>query len=233
MKATVSFVTLALGAAVLAEEWDPLPKRDVATIQNVIMMASTALETLDTTVKAFNGQDFNKLAGDAQNLKTVLMSSTQQVMGTSPITAQEAITLQSSLTPVQTAGMNLVSDLKSKKSQFEQASLCTMVQQQATDIGSAASALLAATVMKVPAELQSVATQLTSSFTSQLTDAGLEFSPGNCTDAAGGSASLAGITMSNSTSSSSSSSTPKSGAATYGASAFGVLAVAAAGIMML
>lgn len=241
MKASASFVTLALGAVVLADEWDPLPKRDVATIQNVIMQASTALTKLDTTVKAFNGQDFTALATDAQGLKTVLQTGTTQVQGTTAISAQDAISLQSSLTPVQTAGQNLITDLKSKKQQIQQASLCSIIQQQTTDIGSAASGLINAVVMKVPTELQTVAAQLTGQFTGQLNDASLEFAPGNCTNAAGGAASAAGITLSNGTSNagtsgSSSTGTLKSAAATttyQAGSAFGAVVVAVAGYLLL
>lgn len=237
MKASASFATLALGAVVLADEWDPLPKRDVATIQNVIMQANTALTKLDTTVKAFNGQDFTALATDAANLKTVLQSSTTQIQGTSAISTQDAITLQSSLGPIQTVGQSLVTDLKAKKPQIQQASLCSVVQQQTNDIGTAANGLLQATVSKVPMELQTVATQLTSQFSAQLSDASLEFSPGNCTNAAGGSAATAGITLANGTSnagtSGSSTSTTKSAATTFQASAFGAVVVALAGFMLL
>lgn len=237
MKASASFVTFALGAVVLAEEWDPLPKRDVATIQNVIMQASTALTKLDTTVKAFDGQNFQTLATDAQSLKTVLQSSTSQIQATSPISAQDAVTLQSSLSPVQQTGQSLVTDLKAKKSQVEQASLCSMVQQQTMDIGSAANGLIQATVQKVPAELQTIAGQLTSQFTSQLNDVSLEFAPGNCTNAAGGAASVAGITLANGTSNagtaSSSTGSEKSAAVSYKASAFGAVVVAVASFMLL
>lgn len=238
MKASAGFATLALGAVVLADEWDPLPKRDVATISNVIMQASTALTKLDTTVKAFNGQDFTALATDAMNLKTVLQSSTSQIQSTTPISTQDAITLQSSLGPVQTVGQSLVTDLKAKKPQIQQAGLCSVVQQQTTDIGSAANGLIQATVSKVPQELQAVAGQLTGQFTSQLTDVSLEFAPGNCTNAAGGAASMAGITLANGTSNAGTSSggaasTTKSAATTFKASAFGAVVVAVAGFMLL
>ncbi|PSR79090.1 hypothetical protein BD289DRAFT_349401, partial [Coniella lustricola] len=158
-------------------------KRDVATISNVIMQVSTAMQTLDTAVKAFNGQDFNQLATDAATLKTVLTQGTQQIMATDAISAQDAITLQSSLSPVQTLGTSLVTDITAKKAQVQQAGLCTIVQQQTADIGSSASGLISATVQKVPANLQAVATQLTSGFTSELNDLSASFAPGNCTNA--------------------------------------------------
>lgn len=239
MKASASLVTLALGAAVLAEEWDPLPKRDVTTIQNVIMQASTALMKLDTTVKAFNGQDFSALAADAMNLKMVLQSGSTQIQSTSSISANEAVTLQGTLGPVQTVAQSLVTDLKDKKPQIQQASLCSLIQQQTNDIGMAATSLIQATVMKVPQELQTVAGQLTSQFTGQLNDASLEFAPGNCTNAAGGSAAAAGITLANGTSnagtsSGSNSGTTKSGAMTVKtSSAFAAIVVAVAGFMLL
>lgn len=237
MKTDATFTTLALAASVLAApEWDPLPKRDVATISNVIQQASGALQTLDTSVKAFNGQDFTALASDATNLKNVLTSGTAQIQATSPITAQDAITLQSSLQPVQQLGTSLVSDLGAKKPQIQQASLCSVVQQQTKDIGTAANNLIQATVQKVPQNLQQVAGQLTAQFTGQLSDVSGQFAPGNCTDAAGGAA--AGIAFSNSSTSSgttgSSVNSPKpSAASTHVAGVFGVLVAAAVGMLLI
>lgn len=236
MKTQTSFSALALVACVMAapaREWDPLPKRDVATIQGVIQQASTALSALDTSVKAFNGADFQSLATQAGNLKNVLTQGTQQIMATTPITANDAIMLQSSLAPVQSSAMSLVQDLTSKKAQVQQAGLCSVVQQQTTDIGTAAKGLIDATVMKVPAELQQVAGQLTGQFTGQLTDVSLLFAPGNCTDAAGGSASAAGITFSNSSASTTGGTVPSSATSTRSAGVFGILVAGAVGLLAL
>lgn len=199
MKTQTSFSALALVACAMAspaQEWDPLPKRDVATIQMVIQQATTALGALDTSVKAFSGADSQALVAQAGNLKTVLTQGAAQIMATTPITANDAIMLQSSLTPVQTSAQSLVQDLTAKKPQIQQASLCGVVQQQTTDIGTAAKGLIQAAVTRVPAELQQVAGQLSGQFTAQLSDVSLQFAPGNCTNAAGGSA--AGIIFSNS-----------------------------------
>jgi len=193
-------LTLALAASVLAAQDEILPnKRDVQTISTVINSVTTSLQQLDTTVKAFNGQDFTQLATDAANLKTALTTGTQQIQATTAITAQDAITLQSSLTPVQTAGQSLITDLNNKKPQIQQAGLCQVIQSQTQDIGTAAQSLIQVTVTKVPENLQAVATQLTSQFTSQLNDASLSFAPGNCTNAGGGAA--AGISFGNSSAS--------------------------------
>ncbi|KAF3762929.1 hypothetical protein M406DRAFT_242445, partial [Cryphonectria parasitica EP155] len=188
-------------------------KRDVATIQSVITQASNAITTLDTTVKAFNGQDFTQLATNAASLKTVLTQGTSTIQGTAAISAQDAITLQSSLSPIQSSAASLSSDLVAKKPQIQQASLCDIVQQQTTDIGSAANSLISATVSKVPSTLQSVATQLTGQFTGQLTDLSAQFAPGNCTNAAGGSAAVAGIAFSNSSAATASTSSTKTASA--------------------
>lgn len=233
---TGASLSLALAASVLAAQDDILPsKRDVATINNVIMMTTTALTQLDTTVKAFNGQDFTALASDSANVQRVLKDGTMQVMGTSEISANDAVSLQSSLGPIQTVAMSLVTDLGSKKQEVQQAGLCSVVQQQTTAIGTAASDLLSATVMKVPANLRAVATQLTGSFTAQLNDVSLSFNSANCTNADGGAA--AGVAFSNS-STTSTSSTPgavsaKNSASTRAVSAFGFVLVGAVGFMML
>lgn len=235
MKVDASLTTLAFvacAAAAPASEWDPLPKRDVATISSVIMQASTALTTLDTTVKAFNGGDFTQLASDATNLKNVLTQGTQMIMATSAISANDAITLQSSLSPVQSQGTALVNDLTSKKTVVEQASLCSVVQQQTADIGTAATGLIQATVQKIPTNLQAVAGQLTSQFTGQLASVSAQFATGNCTNANG--ASTAAGTFSNSSAAAGTMSTPaKAAASSTTVSAFGIVIAAAVGIMML
>ncbi|KAI3397906.1 hypothetical protein diail_10075 [Diaporthe ilicicola] len=239
MKVTATFTTLALAASVFADDWTLPKKRDVATIQAVITNAQGALTQLDTTVKAFNGQDFNKLATDAGNLKNVLTQGTTQIQGTSAITANDAVSLQSSLSPVQNAAMSLASDLASKKTAVQQASLCDVVFSQTKDIGSAAKGLINATVQKTPAELQQVAGQLTSQFTAQLDSVSGNFAPGNCTNASGGSAASAGITMGNGTSTTNSGSTGsgssigKSAGTVNTAGAFGFVVAAVAGLLML
>jgi hypothetical protein len=224
MKATATFTTLALVASALADDWTLPKKRDVATIQTVITNAQTALTQLDTTVKAFNGQDFQKLATDAANLKTVLTQGTQQIQGTTAISANDAVSLQSSLGPVQTAAQSLSSDLAAKKKQVEQASLCNVVFSQTKDIGTAAKGLIDATVQKTPTEIQQIASQLTAQFTQQLDDVSNNFSAGNCTNASGGSAANAGITMGNGTSTSNSGSS--SSGSTVGKSAASAVSTA-------
>lgn len=180
---SVASLTLALAASIVAAQDEILPiKRDVATISNVIMQVTTSLNQLDASVKAFNGQSFSQLATDAGNVKTTLANGAKQISGTSNITAQEAVQLQSSLSPVQTAGTNLINDLSAKKPQIQQASLCQTVQQQTQEIGTSAKDLIEATVSKVPQNLQAVAGQLTSQLTSQLSDVSLNFAPGNCTN---------------------------------------------------
>lgn len=235
MKTDATLATLALAASALAADWDPLPKRDVATISTVISQASAALTSLDNSVKAFNGQDFTALASDATNLKNVLVSGTSQIQATSAISAQDAITLQSSLSPVQSLGTSLVTDLTAKKPQIQQASLCGVVQQQTADIGTAANNLIQATVQKVPANLQQVAGTLTAQFTGQLSDVSNQFATGNCTNAAGGAA--AGITFSNSSTTSTTGTTANaskpSAASTHAAGAFGLLVAAAVGLLLL
>lgn len=233
---TAASITLALVASVLAtpQQWDPLPnKRDVATIQTVITQVSAALTQLDTSVKAFNGQDFTALATDAANVKTALDTGTQQISATTPISAQDAITLQSSLAPVQSTAASLVSDLQAKKPQIEQAGLCQIVQQQTQGISTSASNLINATVTKVPANLQAVAGQLTAQFTSQLSDTSLAFASGNCTNGAGGAG--AGISFSNSSASTSSTGTTsaKSAGSIQTASAFGLILAGAVSVLVL
>ncbi|KAL1859550.1 hypothetical protein Daus18300_009551 [Diaporthe australafricana] len=238
MKATATFTTLALAASVFADDWTLPQKRDVATIQTVITNAQTALTQLDTTVKAFNGQDFSKLASDAGNLKTVLTQGTQQIQATSPISANDAVSLQGSLGPVQTAAMSLSTDLSDKKTAVEQASLCDVIFSQTKDIGAAAKGLIDATVQKTPAEIQQIAGQLTGQFTAQLDGVSANFATGNCTNASGGSAANAGITMGNGTTttnsgSSSGSTLGKSAASVNTAGAFGFVVAAVAGLLML
>ncbi|KAJ0119196.1 cell wall protein [Diaporthe amygdali] len=237
MKATATFTTLALAASVFADDWTLPQKRDVATIQTVITNAQNALTQLDTTVKAFNGQSFTQLATDASNLKNVLTQGTTQIQGTSAISANDAVSLQGSLGPVQTAAQSLSTDLSAKKSAVEQASLCDVVFQQTKDIGTAAKGLIDATVQKTPAEIQQIAGQLTGQFTAQLDAVSGNFATGNCTNASGGSGAgispTNGTSTTNSGSSSSSSTLGKSAANVNTAGAFGFVVAAVAGLLML
>lgn len=224
--------TLALAATVLAAQDDFLPnKRDVQTINNVIMDIQGSLTKLDNTVKAFDGKSLGELATDATAVKTSLVSGTQKIMATDPITANDAVSLQGALGPVQTLSTSLIQDLNDKKPAIQQAGLCQIVQQQTGDIGIAANDLIKATVSKVPENLRTVASTITGPFIQQLGDLPLSFNAANCTNGA------AGLAKSNSSTtvpgSSSSTSGNKSGASTVAASAFGLILAGAASFMML
>ncbi|ORY59690.1 hydrophobic surface binding protein A-domain-containing protein [Pseudomassariella vexata] len=214
-------------------------RRDVATISNVIKTVGDSLMKLDGTVQAFNGQDFTALGGDAATLITTLKTATEQIKATTPITLQEALTLQSSLGPIQDVGTKLVTHIVDKKPQFQQAGLCEVLFTQSQDLGAQGKNLIDATVSKVPQQVQEVAGQVTAGFTDTLNQVAGAFAPGNCTNgaAAGGTAAAAGsVAASNSTTNAGSrpqgSTTPNASAAVHVAASFlltgGAFAVALA-----
>ncbi|ORY72109.1 hydrophobic surface binding protein A-domain-containing protein [Pseudomassariella vexata] len=189
MKTTSIFTAITLSSTIWA---DPFPDevhllhpRDLATVQQVIQSVSTSLTQLDTTVKAFDGSNLNQLTTDASALVDTLKQGITKVQGTTPLTLQDALSLQSTVTDLQTKGQTLLDSLTAKKSQIEKAGLCTVVQTNLKDVSDQSKALIDAVVQKVPQEAQTIAGNLASGVTSTLQGGQASFGQGNCTNAAG------------------------------------------------
>ncbi|WYZ38127.1 hypothetical protein EsH8_III_000041 [Colletotrichum jinshuiense] len=185
MKFTTEITLLTLAMGVLAEPPTRVVlERDIATIQGVIQQVGNSLKDLNKAVEGFSG-DLAPLATAAGGFTNTLTMGTQQVMGTSEITLNEALQLQQYVTGLQSDGNSLVKNLEGKKSEFEKANLCDVISSQVTSVGDGAKKLIDAVVMKVPQSVQSVASQLAGGFSTTLSSTAQSFAPGNCTNANG------------------------------------------------
>ncbi|TDZ38255.1 Cell wall mannoprotein 1 [Colletotrichum spinosum] len=181
MKFTTFTATLALASGALAEA--PV-ERDLATIQTVVNNVGDQLKKLSTAVNEFKG-DINGLANAAGGFVNTLQQGTQQVEGTTPITLNEALQLQSVVGGLQNDGNALIKGLKDKKPEFEKANLCTVILTNIDQTGTGATKLIDAVVKKVPQDVQQIAAQVAGSFAKTLSDAKADFEPGKCNNANG------------------------------------------------
>ncbi|GKT52125.1 cell wall mannoprotein 1 [Colletotrichum spaethianum] len=183
MKFTAEFTILTLAMGVFAEPATKVvAERDLATIQNVITNVGNSLKDLNKAVDGFNG-DLSPLATAAGGFGNVLSQGTQQVMGTSEITLNEALQLQQFVSGLQSDGNALTKNLEKKKPEFEKANLCGVISSQVGTVGDNAKKLIDAIVSKVPQSVQSVASQLAGGFSSTLSSTQASFAEGNCTNA--------------------------------------------------
>lgn len=191
--ATFSLLVLGLGAA--ASVVDHIPsrvRRDLPTITNVINSVGEKLNALDAAAVAFNGGDSTAFQSAATSLETTIQDGLTQVQGTSELTLTDAVGLQSQVTVLQEAATKLVTDLAAKKTQVQDAGLCTTVLDQSTRLNDLSQKLIDGITSKVPAAAQSIASQLTAGFTAALQQNTANFAQGNCTNAAGAPAAGAG-----------------------------------------
>ncbi|KZL80480.1 cell wall protein [Colletotrichum incanum] len=183
MKFTTEFTLLTMAMGVFAEPpTKVVAERDLATIQGVIQQVGNSLKDLNKAVDGFNG-DLNSLATAAGGFTNVLNQGTQQVMGTSEITLNEALQLQQFVSGLQSDGNALTKNLEKKKPEFEKANLCGVISSQIGTVGDGAKKLIDAVVSKVPQSVQSVASQLAGSFSTTLSSTQQTFAEGNCTNA--------------------------------------------------
>lgn len=189
MKPFVVVVSLALGAlsfelpSVVERDGPTLVDRDIATVTSAVTQVDSGLKNLDTAVQGFSSDpaDMNS-AADA--LLRTLNTATMQIMQTSNITVEDALSLQSTVTSLQKDGETLINDLEAKKSAIQAAGLCGSVMKQTSDISTASQMLIAAVIAKLPESVQSVGNQLAAGVADTLNRPMQIFSSANCTQGA-------------------------------------------------
>jgi len=155
-----AILSLALCGSALAG----VVRRDLQTISGALGNIQKSVSTLDTDIKAISGQpsDVQKIQADNMMVQQTLQQSTQMVMGTQPISLNDAITLQQTAGGLTTAVMTTVMDLTAKKAQIMMApGGKDMVLQGLMQQKTAANGFAQAVVSKVPALAQNIATQQT------------------------------------------------------------------------
>jgi hypothetical protein len=204
----MKFTLVVLATGALAQLQQPsrvtrsdatLSERDVATISQVITDVGTGITSLDTAVKAFSASDsasLTTLNSAASMIVQTLKDGTSKIQATANISLNDAITLQSQTTGLQSTGQSLVSDLTSKKSEVEKAGLCEIVRQQVTGVSDNTKSLIDAIVSKIPEAAQAIAGQQTAGFTTALQSIQGVYAEGNCTNQG---TTAAGVSASNAT----------------------------------
>ncbi|KAL8377925.1 hypothetical protein RB595_008554 [Gaeumannomyces hyphopodioides] len=161
-----------------------LAARDVQTINNVVTDTDSRIKELTAAINGFNG-DPAQLLTASSNMLGSLNKGVTDITATSPISLNDAVTLQGTITGLQNDGNALIKALSDKKTAFENAGLCEVVFKQAGDMGDVAKKLIDAVVQKVPQEVQQLAAQVSGSFTDTLKQSQQTFAPGNCTNRQG------------------------------------------------
>jgi hypothetical protein len=162
MKFTFSFLVLA-GAAVGSS----ILERQVAAIVGVVNGIEQATSSLDTTVKAFNG-DPKALTAASQNVQDTVSKGVTTVNAASSITLTDSVQIQGQVSNLQKTIEDTVNDLISKKAMLLSAGAGTMVSKSLTDQLAGAKALQMAIGAKVPPEVQSLAQQLSAGINTSL-----------------------------------------------------------------
>lgn len=192
--AIMKYSLFAFALGVTATVLDDTPsrvERDLPTITNVVATVGQSLAALDNAVANFQG-DVNQLTGASTALQSALTSGTTTIQNTTPLTLNDALTLQSVVGSLQTQAQSLVTNLANKKQQLQQANLCEVIRQQSDTLNRDSQTLISAIVGKVPTEVQGVAQQLADGFTATLQQNSANFAQGNCTNANGGGGGVGG-----------------------------------------
>ncbi|KAL8287937.1 hypothetical protein RB601_004380 [Gaeumannomyces tritici] len=161
-----------------------LGARDAQTITNVVTNADNRIKELTAAINGFNGNPAQLLTAST-NMLNSLNKGAADITATSPISLNDAVTLQGTVTGLQSDGNALIQALSDKKTAFENAGLCEVVFKQSGDIGDLAKKLIDAVVTKVPKEVQQLAAQVSGGFTDTLKQSQQAFAPGNCTNRQG------------------------------------------------
>ncbi|KAL8403750.1 hypothetical protein RB594_008850 [Gaeumannomyces avenae] len=161
-----------------------LGARDIQTITKVVTNTGNRIKELTAAIKGFNGDPAQLLTASTNMLDT-LNKGVTDITATSPISLNDAVTLQGTVTGLQSEGNALIQALTDKKTAFENAGLCEVVFKQSGDFGDLGKKLIDAVVNKVPQEVQQLAAQISGGFTDTLKQSQQAFAPGNCTNRQG------------------------------------------------
>ncbi|KAI0424251.1 hydrophobic surface binding protein A-domain-containing protein [Xylaria sp. FL1042] len=190
---TTAFLALACAAAAELQLYSfPTPvKRDLSTVTSVVAQISDAITQLDTSVKAFD-KDGSQVQSDAANLVSTIKDGAETVASSGSISLEDALGLQDVATQLSTAGQTLLTDLQSKKAEFEASGLCDDVQSTIKSIGSEVQSFVDSVVKQLPADAQDTASQLTSGISAALSSGADSF---QCTSSATSSSAAAATTL--------------------------------------
>jgi len=200
---SLTFVACAIGSqlpTLVSSDPPSVVERDIATVTSAVTQVDGSIRNLDQAIRSFNG-DATQINSAAQSLVNTLNTATTQIQQSSNLTVEDALSLQSTVSSLQTDGSNLIADLEAKKSAIEAASMCNTIFQQTSSISTAAQNLITAVISKLPNSVQSVGNQLAAGVVATLQQPMMDFSASNCTNAGGSVTSVASLTVYTSTAS--------------------------------
>ncbi|CEJ92834.1 hypothetical protein VHEMI08464 [[Torrubiella] hemipterigena] len=156
--------------------------RDLATVRGVIAQVQTGTDNLDAVAKAFNG-DTAPVISSSNALITTINNGKTTVQGSSNLSYGDTISLISNVQELKKHAQTLSDDFKASRDKVQQAKACDITRTQIGSIKTAAQALIAAIVSKVPDNAKSIANDQASQITAVLQEAENNFSTTNCVNA--------------------------------------------------
>ncbi|QPG95367.1 hypothetical protein C2857_000299 [Epichloe festucae Fl1] len=175
----LSVIPLCLAVEALAHDAFPLPKRDLATITDVLDNVKASIRKLDTAVST--ASDPGPLLLASNGLISALKTGASRVNGTTPIDFLDSVRLIRPVHELTALGQGLTGNLKSMKAKVKKLGLCDVTLLQITTINTRAQDLINAVDGKIPPEAQEISRHLTSDLTKVLRQSKEEFSGQNCT----------------------------------------------------
>jgi hypothetical protein len=152
MKVTTLFLALVLGAQTT------LIERDLATVRKVFNDITAQTDTLDTAIKAYNG-DIAELTSMSDKLVTRIKSGKDTINSETTISINDAIEISPFITSLNSSVATTINDLISKKPAFVSASQAGTILKSLQDQRVASEGLSDVLISKIPLELQGIARQ--------------------------------------------------------------------------
>lgn len=161
-------------------------ERDSAPYKKVVESITSSVESLDSAVQGYDGNDKTPVIDASDALVKSLDDGKTTIDGLDSLSASDAGPLSGSLTTLSSKSQTLTDDLKGKRGDVEKAGECDAVRKALGDINTSAQALVDAAVGKIPKGLQSLAQGFVSQFTNSFKETQDYFSTSNCVNGGGG-----------------------------------------------
>jgi hypothetical protein len=193
MRLSILSHTLAYGSLAAASQ--DLYPRDLATVSSVIATVDSNIKSLAVAVDSFQA-DATQINAASQALISSITQGTATISVTAELSLADALSLQQTITTLQTDAQALITALQSKKAAFETAGLCTTVLQVSTDLSAAGKGLIDTIIGKVPEGAREIARNLASGVSTVLGQGASLFSATSCRNGAAGAGGGSGVGVS-------------------------------------
>ncbi|RAL13294.1 cell wall mannoprotein 1 family protein [Aspergillus homomorphus CBS 101889] len=157
MKVSIlSALTLGLATSTLAAP-TAVVERDLPTITNVLSGIGTKVDALGTALQGYSGGGVTQVQQASDNLVSAINSGNNQVRGTGPLSATDALGLPGPVNDLKNKIAGVVDQLDGKKSLLVAAGKGTQTYNDLVEQKAAAKTLSDTIVGKVPDSLQGLA----------------------------------------------------------------------------